>query len=138
MSETHSQDSADLLGRISSIASFACAIHCALEPLAIGLFPLVGMSFELDEWMEIALIGVAIFFGLITLLPDYYRRRNNLKAIIPFVVGVLLLITAQVFFKERTAIELPSALIGAALIITAQTWNRRINHTHTHACTHNH
>ena len=67
------------------LAPFACAVHCAVMPLAISYLPALGLSFLADEtfrkWMVIGCLAIAA----IAFVPGF-RRHGRLA---PSMVGCL-------------------------------------------------
>ncbi len=61
--------------RIGFAASFLCALHCALLPLALALMPALGLS--MGGWVDIdqAVTVFATLLGVTTLAIGYRRHR---------------------------------------------------------------
>lgn len=65
--------------RIGFAASFLCALHCALLPLALALAPTLGLS--VGGWVDIDQ-GVTVFATLlgVTTLAIGFRRHRAFRA----------------------------------------------------------
>jgi hypothetical protein len=55
------------LDAAGTAAALACAVHCALMPLALTLLPLAGLGFLADEAVEWALVGLSAVLGVTSL-----------------------------------------------------------------------
>ena len=51
--------------RVGAVASFLCAIHCALLPFVLALLPFMGLEFLADHRLERAFV---LFDGLLAVL----------------------------------------------------------------------
>ncbi len=49
--------------RFSLWAGFACAVHCALTPLAVLLIPSLGLGFLENPWLEGSLLVAVLLLG---------------------------------------------------------------------------
>lgn len=121
------------LERAGMIASFACAVHCALTPFVIGVVPLLGMRFLVDERTEWILIGISVVIGVSTLLPAYIRRHRRARPLVIFATGLCLILMGHL---GLAAIEIPMAVAGGLLVAASQMLNRRFcrNFTTCHHC----
>lgn len=61
--------------RTGLFASLACAVHCALLPLLLGLFPALGIGFFLSADIDQAFSLFAGLLGVFTLSLGYRRHR---------------------------------------------------------------
>ena len=61
--------------RVGFAASFLCAVHCAVLPLALAVVPALGVS--LGGWADIdqAFVVFATLLGLTTMTLGYRRHR---------------------------------------------------------------
>jgi len=75
--------------RLGFAASFLCALHCALLPLAVALLPALGLS--VGGWVDIDQ-GVTIFATLlgVTTLGLGFRRHRAFHAWALLVPGLVL------------------------------------------------
>lgn len=107
-------------------AAWLCALHCLLLPLAVGVLPLVGLSFLLDEISERIIIGLSAIIGGLSLIPAYKNNHRQLKPLIFFAVGIGLIVLTHLLFEENRSAETIFIIIGAILITFAHLINRRI------------
>jgi hypothetical protein len=114
------------LDRCGATVSLACAVHCAVMPLAVGLLPLLGLCFLADEQTEWAFVIVALGLGVASLLPSYLRRHQQARPLLLFGGGTCLLLGARLFLAEESPLELPAAVLGALLLAGAHLINRRL------------
>lgn len=80
----------DVLDRAGATASFLCAIHCALMPIAVTLLPLVGLGFLAHDAVEWLLIGLSASLGIISLMMGF-RSHRSYHALVVLSVGLGLL-----------------------------------------------
>ncbi|MCE7933359.1 MAG: MerC domain-containing protein [Chlorobi bacterium CHB2] len=70
MAHTHAHTASrtsQLLGRLGLSASTICAIHCMAMPFLLGVLPTLGLGFLASGWFELAMIGISVVLGAITL-----------------------------------------------------------------------
>ena len=125
------------LERAGMIASFACAVHCALTPLVIGVVPFLGMRFLADERAEWILVGVSMAIGISTLLPAYIRRHRQAKPLLLFASGLCLILLGHLGPAAGPLTEMPMAVSGGLLVTASQLLNRRLCQSFT-TCQHCH
>ena len=77
--------------RLGSVASSACAVHCAVCAFLPVAFSAAGLGFLLDQQMEWLLSIVAIVFGLVALVLGWSQHRSTRVAgfLILGIVGIL-------------------------------------------------
>ena len=135
------------LSKAGSIASLACAIHCALTPLALLALPVIaahswgglelvlgGLLADTTEWFFVGIIGVLAGFGLLATYP----LHRDIRPAYVTAVGLLLLVAAHEWMVPGSIGEITLDVLGASLIAFAGFWNRRLCHclgchTHEHA-----
>lgn len=66
----------DRLDRAGTIASFLCALHCALLPLVITLLPLLGLGFLASEPVEWLLLLVSACLGVLSICFGFREHRS--------------------------------------------------------------
>jgi hypothetical protein len=111
---------------LGAAASLACAVHCAAMPLLIGLLPLVGLGFLAEEPAELALVGLSIGVGSLSLIPSYARKHRHWRPLLLFAFGASLIIIVRLFAEEGSRLEAPVMALGALLIACAHMINRRL------------
>jgi len=116
----------DKLDRIGMSASVACAIHCALMPLAVTLIPVSGIKLIAGEYAEWTFVGISIAIGLTSLLICYTRQHKRASALLLFVTGLLLILIARTVLAESEPLEIAIVVIGSLTIAASHLLNRRL------------
>lgn len=116
--------------RVGFAASFLCAVHCALLPLALALLPALGLN--LGGWVDIdqAFVVFATLLGLTTLTLGY-RRHRAFRAWFLLLPG-LALVWAGAFthLHDHTLTHAVVMTIGGLLLAGAHLLNLRLSHLH--------
>lgn len=115
------------LSKVGPWVSIACAIHCMVSPILLAVLPIVPAS----EPIELALIGVSVAIGMITLLAGYREHRK--ARVLGLLALSLAFLGARFFVDER--FETASVVTGAMLMAIAQFMNVRLQR---HCCAHDH
>ena len=123
-----------MLDRVGIGVSVACAVHCVLAALlaaapafAATAAPGLGEGFE---WLETALLWIALGVGAFALIPAYLREHRRAWPLVLFGAGLALV--ASVRAVEVEGAELAGTVSGVALIASAHLLNLRSRH-HSHA-----
>ena len=129
------------LSTVGSIISLACAVHCALTPLALLALPLLaaqyGGAFEAvvgsvfsssAEWVFWSVIVVIAGGGVLVTYPIHRDRRPATWTM----AGFLTLLLARLSVEQGSSLELTGDLIGASLIAWGGFVNRSL--CRCHAC----
>lgn len=123
----------DALGIVVSVA---CAIHCALLPLFLTSFPLLGINIVNNKLFEAFMIGLAFCIGSYSLFHGFRRHHHRWLPLLIFLSGFIFLVLKEFFSHFETWFLLPAAL----LIMSAHFLNYRFcrfaNHCHTTDCNH--
>ena len=127
------------LSTVGSIISLACAVHCALTPLALLALPLLAAQYGgafsgvVDsvfspemEWAFLCFIVVIAGGGVSVTYPVHRDHRPATLTMVGFVT----LLTANVAVGEGSSLELAGDLIGASLIAWAGFMNRSLCRCH--------
>lgn len=114
------------LAKVGPWVSVACAIHCMVSPIILGLLPMVHAS----EAIETGMIAVSVAIGLMTIVSGYREHR---KARVLVLLGLSLLFLGARFFVEER-FETGAVVTGALLMAIAQFMTVRL-HRH-HCCDH--
>jgi len=126
LSKSEAITAGNRLDRLGAAASLACAAHCAAMPLLIGLLPLVGLGFLTDERIELALAGLSIGVGSLSLIPNYARKHRHLRPLLLFAFGAGLIIAMRLLAEEGSRLEALSMALGAVMIACAHLVNLRL------------
>ena len=129
------------LSTVGSLISLACAVHCALTPLALLALPLLaaqyGGAFEAvvgsvfspsTEWVFLGVIVVIAGGGVLVTYPVHRDHRPATFTI----AGCLTLLSVRLVVGEDSSLELTGELIGASLIVWGSLVNRSL--CRCHAC----
>ena len=127
------------LSSVGSIISLACAVHCALTPLALLALPLLAAQYggafsavvdsvfsDSTEWV---LLGVILVIGGGGVLVTYPVHRDRRPATLTM-AGFLLLLSMRLVAGEGSSLELTGTLIGASLIAWGSFMNRSLCRCH--------
>jgi len=130
--------------RVGFIASFLCAIHCALLPVLLALLPILGL--ELDAWMDFDQIFVvfATLLSIITLSLGWHRHRL-LRPCYVLIPGLILLWLGafgplhahdhdHAHEYSEVIVHAVVMTIGGFLLAGAHFWNMRLTHAHHCQC----
>ena len=107
-------------------ASWLCSIHCLALPFLIGVLPIVGLSFLLEETTERVFIGISIAIAGLSLLPAYFREHGKLRSIFLATGGISLIVLTHLLFEENLTAKIVFLIVGAILISAAHLVNRRL------------
>jgi hypothetical protein len=129
-----------LADRLGALASFLCAIHCALLPFVLALLPLLGLGFLASHGFERGFVLFACVLALSSLVGGYRRHRRPLPLRLALTGLVLLLM--GVTFAENYSIVLHSTMVtcGGLLVASAHFTNLRMDRAagHVHGAQHVH
>ena len=106
-------------------ASFACALHCAVVALLLGVLPAASMLAA--SWIEWAFLATSTVIGLVALVPGY-RRHREATPLVLFVTGLALLIAMRALALPPSVVEMTLMLVAAGCLIVAHWKNRGALH----------
>jgi hypothetical protein len=119
------------LDALGAAASAACALHCALIPLAAAVMPYVGLGALDSAAFDRGFAAFAIVFGLVVIGGGYCRHRMRLLLAL-FSAAVALLIVG-VTVAHTSAWHAVALALGGSLMAAAHLVNRHgVKH---HGCT---
>ncbi len=90
----------DNLDRAGAMASFLCAIHCALMPFVITMLPLLGLSFLASEPVEWALLLSSATLGTLSLCAGFREHRSR-RVFAVLGIALALLVAGRVFHEHH-------------------------------------
>lgn len=127
------------LSTVGSVISLACAVHCALTPLALLALPLLaaqyGGAFEAvvgsvfspsAEWVFWGVVVVIAGGGVLVTYPVHRDRRPATFTM----AGFLTLLSLRLVVEQGSSLELAGDLIGASLIAWGGFMNRSLCRCH--------
>ncbi len=111
--------------RVGAIASFLCAVHCALLPFVLALLPFVGLGFLADHRFERVFVLFACVLATLALGRGFRRNQEPLPLLLA-APGVALLVLGVVYL-EGPSIITHSVLVtcGGLLLAAAHFVNLR-------------
>lgn len=124
------------------MASFLCAIHCALLPFVLAALPLLGLEFLADRRFERGFVMFACALALVALVRGFRRHQQPLP--LWLAIPALALLVLGVTWAESHATIVHSALVtsGGLLLASAHFVNLRcdrqgaVSHVHGAQCAH--
>jgi ABC-type branched-subunit amino acid transport system permease subunit len=119
--ETMAKLNWDTLGIVTSIA---CAIHCAVLPIALTSLPVFGINIIHNTYFEWGMIALAFFVGCYSLYHGFITHHKNKLPFIIFAAGFVFLVLKQ-FTEVYEYVFLAAAV---PLIIFAHYYNYRMCH----------
>lgn len=116
------EERAQKLTKIGGWVSVACAIHCLMGPVILGLLPIIGAGGELAETLEGPLILLSVIIGVSAIAAGYreHRRRSTL-----ILLAVSLATLGVGRYLAPESFEEPLIVGGAAVMAVAQFLNLR-------------
>lgn len=126
------------LDRLGVGVSITCAIHCVAAALlaaapafAAGTAPALGEGLE---WLETALLWIALGIGTFALLPSYLREHRNALPLVLFALGIGVIALVRGFDSDMA--EIVGTVSGVGLVASAHLVNLRSRgrlHSHAHS-----
>ncbi len=116
--------------------SVACAIHCAILPLAISSLPLFGINIIENAVFEYGMIALAFVVGSYSLYHGFKKHHHNWLPLILFSVGMFFLVIKQVFHNWHLYLLIPAVLFIIGSHFLNYKFCRRHNHAHKEDCDH--
>jgi hypothetical protein len=115
------------MDRVGAFASAACAVHCVLTGLALGLMSVMGVGFLGSPPVEIAFFATAVGVGSWALVHGIRRHHSYWPALV-FALGmVCLLVSHFIVAHESLAGSLISAF-GGLCLVGFHLLNQRLGH----------
>lgn len=115
--------------KIGIITSITCLIHCLIFPILGTMFPIF---IELDEPVEISLLGIALIIGALSFLENVIKHKYYTSLIL-FLLGFVLLFIG-VYNGEFFSLS------GLVILIVSHYLNykniKKIDGCHPHGCKH--
>lgn len=105
--------------------SLACAIHCAILPLAMATLPILGVNIIHNTIFEYGMTGLASVIGIRALWHGYRRHHRRAIPTLLFAAGMILLIAKQIWHGHE-GILLAFAVL---FVLGAHGMNYRLSRT---------
>lgn len=82
------------LDKVGFIAALLCAVHCSLLPLMVVIFPILGLSLFVTDFMEWAFLAVSLVIG-VTSLCFGFKKHKSYKALLVLSIGFTLVVVIR-------------------------------------------
>lgn len=116
--------------------SIACAIHCAILPLALSSLPLFGIDIIENIWFEYGMIAIAFVVGAYSLYHGFKKHHHSWLPFILFSVGMFFLVIKQIFHEWHLWLLVPAVLLIIGSHFLNYKFCRKHNHAHKEDCNH--
>ena len=104
--------------------SIACALHCALLPLAVSSLPILGVNIIGNQRVEFFMLALAFLVGSLALAHGYRRHHHRLLPFWLFTGGICCLLAKDLVPALEYGL-LPPAVAG---IVSGHLVNLRLSH----------
>ncbi|HET7359814.1 MAG TPA: MerC domain-containing protein [Rhodanobacteraceae bacterium] len=122
-----------LADRVGAVASFLCAVHCALLPFVLALLPLLGLEFLADHRFERGFVLFAGSLATVVLVAGFRRHRQHVPLLLALPGLALLIAGISVDLDERIVLHSILVTCGGLLLAAAHVVNlRQSRRLHVH------
>jgi hypothetical protein len=119
------------LDRIGAALGFACAVHCMVVPLLVGVLPALGLGFIADHTFDLTIVVIASVFAVFAARSGW-RANGDRRVLGAFAAAVAMLFLGLALGEESLAGRIPS-IAGGVLLALAHLANLRANSARSHA-----
>ncbi|MFO0744354.1 MAG: MerC domain-containing protein [Myxococcota bacterium] len=112
-----------LLDRFGAFLGIACAIHCIVVPLALGVLPTLGLGFLAHEGVDLAIVATASLAAVVAAWLGW-RTHRDARIVLGFVASIGLLVLAHAIGESHVGARALSVCGGIGLAAT-HFWNTR-------------
>lgn len=124
--------------KMGGVASFLCAVHCALSGLAVSVLPLIGLSFLHEPWVEVTFYGTAVLLGVWAAVRGW-RLHKSVWPAVCFAFGLGLVAYAHwgMPHEEGSPLEAVGhglSAIGGIVLVGFHILNARLTKSHACSC----
>ena len=117
-------DSVDALDRVGMSASFLCAVHCAILPVALMALPALGLAWLDSAWVDWTMVAVSALIALWAHRAGI-ALHNRCFPVGVAIIGILLFLIAVCILKGSVSAHYVQAS-GATLVAGSHWLNRRL------------
>jgi len=101
--------------KVGAFASAACAVHCLLSGLALGLLSVLGMGFIGSTTTDIVFLSITLSVASIAIFTGVRRHRSWRPAAL-FMTGVVAIIISH-FVLDHDSKYLPTRILTTTLAV---------------------
>jgi hypothetical protein len=112
-----------IFDRLGAVLGFACAIHCMVVPLLLGVLPALGLGFLADEAVDHTIVAIATASAAIAAVIGW-RAHHDARVVLCFGGSVALLFVAHAVGEGTAGARALSVAGGIGLALT-HLWNTR-------------
>lgn len=117
------------LDPLGAMLSFACALHCALQPVLLLSLPLLGLSFLLNETLETLFLAISLILAAWAFLSGY-THHHRLSVFGFWILASLLMVCSRLPWFALW--EIPLAVGGALVLMSGHLFNQfQLRHGHS-------
>ena len=127
--EQQSRDRTATFDRAGMSASLACAVHCAILPLALAALPALGLAWLDSPWVDWSMVVLALGIALSAHRGGYRLHRRCLPAGMAL-AGLAIIVTAMCLLKGSASHHYIQA--SGAVVIAG---SHLLNHRFCQSCT---
>ena len=114
------------LDNLGITISTVCLVHCIVLPVLILFFPIISLSFFLNEIYEWIFLFLSIVIGLFSLCFGY-KKHKSFTSLRLLIVGFAFLIISKLFDSNSLeSYHTISILCGGILIIASHIVNKKL------------
>jgi hypothetical protein len=118
------QPSHQSIDRLGTLASGACAVHCALSAILPEAIAAVGLGALLGHELEWGFTFAALVFAA-TALPLGWRKHRSRPVVALLAGGIVALLLARVLEGAGEMVCISLSIVGGALLVTGHLSNIR-------------
>lgn len=116
-------------GLTGLILSLLCTVHCMALPAIIAAGYSVQGSVITNPIFEWLLLGSTLITGYFTVLKSYLAHKDDLKPVILWALGILLILSEQFNFSP-----VPFLPVFGGILLAVSFWlNHKLAHKHGQA-----
>lgn len=119
-----------LLDKLGAFASAACAVHCILTGVAVGLLSVVGIGFVASPATELAFVLTICILGTLAVVQGYRKHRSLLPMSL-YVGGLFFVVFGHFLTGDHSHSNAATTLVavtGGLLMMTFHVVNLRMQH----------
>ncbi len=126
--EQRSLNRTAVFDRAGMSASLACAVHCAVLPVALAALPALGLAWLDSPWVDWSMVVLALGIALSAHRGGYRLHRQCLPAGVAL-AGIVIIATAMCLLKRSASYHYVQA--SGAVIIAG---SHLLNHQFCKSC----